>query len=82
MLYPLILNFLPILIRVSCSVITSYFSVLQYASSVAFLVLTPQIFQLSVSSMLVFFPCVSLVQWCLYVWSSVCVCVLSVCVCV
>ena len=81
-LYPLTLNFLPILIRVSCSVMTSYFSVLQYASSVAFLVLTPQIFQLSVSSMLVFFPCVSLVQWCLCVWSSVCVCVLSVCVCV
>ena len=79
-LYTFTSNFLPMLISVSRSVITSYFSVLQYASSVAFLVLTPQIFQLSVSSMLVFFPCVSLVRWCLCVWSSVCV--LSVCVCV
>ena len=40
-LYPFTVNFLPMLISVSCSVITSYFSVLQYGSSVAFLVLTP-----------------------------------------
>ena len=77
-LYPFTLNFLPMLISVSCSVITSYFSVLQYASSVAFLVLTPHIFQLSVSSMLVFFGAV--VSLCLE--QCLCLCFECLCLCV